>query len=84
MAERPKIVYPCGWTYTVIGLNEGELRLHIKSVLKAHPTHTVAFSKTSAQGKYCSLQVDVHVKDEAERNAIFQSLKSSPSVKMIL
>ncbi len=81
--KKAKIVYPCLWIYVVIGTQEQVLRDHIDSVLRGR-TRRVNFSKRSPGGKYVSLEVEVEVKDEAERNQFYQELKKSPDVKMIL
>lgn len=79
----PHIQYPCPWTYTLIGLDEEDMLLHIGSVLKGRP-HKVQYSKRSAQGKYHSLHVELQVESEEDRNHIFNELKKHPGIRMIL
>jgi putative lipoic acid-binding regulatory protein len=81
-AKTPEITYPCLWLYKVIGEDATALAKAINTVC---PVSTViAPSKTSSGGKYCSLNVEVEVADEAIRLAIYQNLKNHLAVKMVL
>ena len=80
-SSKPIIVYPCKWTYAVMGSDEETLRAEIGAVVSQFP-HEIAFSKRS--GKFCSLHVKVTVQSEQERDQVFQKIQSQPSVRMIL
>lgn len=86
MAERegePVLEYPCSWTYKVIG-GEGEgLRVAIAEVMGERYC-LVTPSRTSRSGKYQSLDIEVVVRDEAERNALYVALKGHRAVVMVL
>ena len=75
--------YPCPWVYKLIG-NDGEmLRAAIGEILKGRE-HLVTPSRTSRSGKYLSLDVEVVVRDEAERNAFHVAFKGHQAVVMVL
>jgi len=76
------IEYPCCWRYRVIGSDEARMRAAIAAVTAGAPD--VRASRSSATGKYCSLDVAVQVEDESARIAIYEALCRDPSVKMVL
>lgn len=81
--ERPQIDYPCPWTYKVIGENRAMLREVI--ALACHP-HAVIISDShsSSRGKYHSLNAELVVPDEVVRLRIYETLKNSDVVKIVL
>lgn len=81
-AKKPVITYPCLWLYKVIGEDAAALARAINTVCPA--PSVIIPSKTSSGGKYCSLNVEVEVADEAARLAIYQNLKNHLAVKMVL
>ncbi|MDD3813055.1 MAG: DUF493 domain-containing protein [Desulfocapsaceae bacterium] len=81
-AKKPEITYPCVWLYKVIGEDFTSLTRAITTVCPAQVSITP--SKTSSSGKYCSLNVEIEVADEASRLAIYQNLKNHLAVKMVL
>jgi putative lipoic acid-binding regulatory protein len=80
-SSKPIIIYPCRWTYAVMGLNEGSMRAEIAAVV-GRLEHEIHFSKRN--GKFCSLHVKVVVESEDHRNEVFQKIQSQPSVRMII
>lgn len=81
-AKKPEIIYPCLWLYKVIGEDAIALARAINTVCPAPAV--IVPSKTSSGGKYCSLNVEIEVADEAARLAIYQNLKNHLAVKMVL
>ena len=81
--SEPELTYPRTWTYSVIGTDKERIRALADEVLSDRP-YLLEAGNESKGGKYVSLRLEVHVKDEADRDAIFQSLKDDPSIKMIL
>lgn len=81
-AKTPKITYPCLWLYKVIGKDATDLARAINTVCPA--ATVIVPSKTSSGGKYCSLNVEIEVANEATRLAIYQNLKNHLAVKMVL
>lgn len=81
--EQPEIEYPCIWTYTVIGEDCSLLKDCIISAcapLAVEITH----SRASSKGKYHSLHAEIEVPSEEIRLRIYQKLKASLAVKIIL
>ena len=81
--EKPHIVYPCWWTYSIIGTDEEDLRLAAAAITQGAP-HRVAFSRLSTQKRYASLHVEIEVASEEERDRYFQAFKSDPRVRFVL
>lgn len=81
--ERPEIEYPCNWVYKVIGEDCSLLKDIIISSCSPLPV-TITHSHSSSKGKYHSLNAEVEVPNEEFRLKIYETLKSSPAVKIIL
>jgi uncharacterized protein len=81
-AQKPEITYPCVWLYKVIGEDSAAITRAISTICP--DTLSILPSKTSASGKYCSLNVEIEVADEATRLAIYQNLKNHFAIKMVL
>jgi putative lipoic acid-binding regulatory protein len=81
--ENPEIIYPCQWTYSVMGHDEEDLRLCIGEVMRGR-AHKVTLGRQSAGKKYIALHVDVWVVDEADRDALFEAFRDHPKVKFVL
>lgn len=81
-AQKPEITYPCVWLYKVIGEDSGTMTRAITTICP--DTLSILPSKTSGGGKYCSLNVEIKVADEANRLAIYQNLKNHFAIKMVL
>jgi len=81
--ENGMVVYPCQWSYRVIGKDLDDVRQAVLSILGGREflLHSV---KASSGGKYHSWQLDLEVRDEEERNAIFAQIKCLPAVIMVI
>ena len=82
-SEQPEIEYPCIWTYTVIGQDCSLLKEAIVSAC-APLAVKISHSHTSSKGKYHSLHAEIEVPCEEVRLRIYQTLKTSLAVKIIL
>jgi len=80
-SSKPIIVYPCHWTYAVMGIDEELMRKDLAAVVGALK-HEIQFSKRS--GKFCSLHLKVVVDSQAQRDEIFQRIQKKPSVRHVL
>jgi len=76
------IDYPCRWIYKVIGSDEAGMRSAIADVITCDCD--VAVSRSSATGKYLTLDVSLQVEDEARRLAFYEALCNHPSIKLVL
>jgi putative lipoic acid-binding regulatory protein len=82
-AENKVIVYPCQWSYRVIGRDREGVREAVEVVLSGRE-FLLYYSKSSTGGKYHSWNIDLVVCDEEERNAIFGQLSSHPAIMMVI
>lgn len=82
-SEQPEIEYPCIWTYTVIGEDCSLLKETIVSAC-APLMVKISHSHSSSKGKYHSLHAELEVPNEEVRLRVFETLKGSLSVKIIL
>jgi hypothetical protein len=81
--ERPEIEYPCTWVYKVIGEDCSLLKDIIVSACSPLPVK-ISHSHTSSKGKYHSLNAELEVPTEEVRLRIYELLKCSPIVKIVL
>ena len=80
---KPEIEYPCQWNFKVIGMVREKIENAISDCVSL-PGKKISFSNVSKGGKYCSVNLEVTVADEQERNAIYISLKNHPDVKIVM
>ncbi len=81
--EKSKIIYPCLWSYLVIGASEKELREVVKIILK-DKQYSIFISNKSKSGKYISLSVQATVASEVERNQIYVRFSEDSAIKKVL
>jgi len=81
--ERPEIDYPCAWSYRVIGEDCSQVEEAI--IAACSPLRVkISYSHSSSSGKYHSLNAELEVPTEEVRLQIYENLKSSPAIKVIL
>ncbi len=81
--EKLELAYPCSWCYKVVGEEREKLEEAIRDVIKERE-HTLTHSNTSRSGKYISLNLDMLVHNEEDRQFIYEALKAHPHTKMVL
>lgn len=81
--ENGCIVYPCQWSYRVIGPDRKGVRTAVEAVLSGRE-FLLHYSKSSVGGKYHSWHIDLVVCDEEERNLLFGQLKAHSAVLMVI
>ena len=81
--KNPHIKYPRQWEFKIIGTDEQSLRKAISELL-GNKEHKISFSKESSGGKYISLNLEMHVASEDDRNKIFTSLGNHSEIKMVI
>ena len=81
--RKPEILYPCLWSYQVIGTDEQSLRAAVLDVIGPAP-HNWHPGRASTGGKYISLGLELRVEDDAERLAVFKRLSTHPSIRFVL
>ena len=81
--ENGAIVYPCPWSYRVIGRDREGVRAAVEGVLGGRE-FLLYYARASSGGKYHSWNIDLVVQDEAERDTLFSKLKSHPAVMVVI
>jgi len=81
--EKPRIDYPCTWSYKVVGADAAALDLAVAEVM-GEQVYTICASNTSRTGKYVSVRVETVVHDEENRVGIFMALGAHESVRIVL
>ena len=88
---KPVVEYPCLWGYKVIGPDEEAMRSAVKLCLEqclhdnsGDREFELGQSRTSKNGKYVSLSLNLTVQDESERNAIYEALTKRPEIVMVI
>jgi uncharacterized protein len=83
ISSKPQVSYPCEWEFKVIGTDESALRRAIGRIVGDRAYH-LDVSNRSTGGKYASLRLAVRVDNEADRNAIFNTLREHKDVTTLL
>jgi putative lipoic acid-binding regulatory protein len=81
--EKLELEYPCNWTYKVIGKEREVLEQAVRDVI-CERTHTLEHSNQSCSGKYLSMNLDLLVHNEEDRNFLYEALKAHQNIKMVL
>ena len=81
--EKLELAYPCNWSYKLIGYEKEAIQKAIHDVIVKRE-HKLTHSNSSKSGKYVSMNLDLVVTNEDERNFIFQALKDHQNIKMVL
>jgi len=81
--QKLELEYPCKWGYKVVGEEREKLESAIREVILERE-HKVAHSNTSRNGKYISLNLELLVHNEEDRQFIYEALKAHQHVKMVL
>lgn len=81
--EKLELTYPCSWSYKLIALEQKVIEAAIKDILDERG-HKLTHSKNSKGGKYISMNLDLLVYNEDDRNFIYESLRAHQYIKMVL
>ncbi|MDE5603361.1 MAG: DUF493 domain-containing protein [Helicobacter sp.] len=79
---KEKIEYPCQWHYRIIGNSKEELKEAVLEILQKEFIITPA--KESKNGKYHSINIEVLVHNQEERDEIFAKLQQDKRIHYIL
>ncbi|WP_300760969.1 DUF493 domain-containing protein [Helicobacter sp. UBA3407] len=82
MEQEQKIQYPCAWHYRIIGNSKEELYLTVLELIDKEFIYSPA--KESSKGKYHSINIEVVVSSQEERDAIFAKLHHDARIKFVL
>ena len=81
--EKLELTYPCSWSYKLIAGEKEALEQAIRDVIDERE-HKLTHSKNSKGGKYISMNLDLLVHNEDDRNFIYEALKAHQNIKMVL
>ena len=75
--------YPCSWSYKLIGHEKEAIQKAIHDVILQRE-HSLDHSNKSKTGKYVSMNLDLVIQNEDERNFIYEALKAHQHIKIVL
>jgi len=81
--DKLELIYPCSWAYKLIAGEKEALQKAIHDVI-VEREHTLTHSKNSKGGKYVSMNLELLVHNEDDRNFIYEALKAHQNIKMVL
>ena len=81
--KKLELVYPCSWSYKLIGHEKEAIQKAIHDVIVKRE-HTLGHSNNSKTGKYVSMNLELVIENEDERNFIYEALKAHQNIKMVL
>ncbi|WP_415397050.1 YbeD family protein [Sulfurimonas sp. CS5] len=81
--DKLELTYPCSWSYKLIAGEKEALEKAIHDVI-IEREHKLTHSKNSKGGKYVSMNLDLLVHNEDDRNFIYEALKAHQNIKMVL
>ena len=81
--KKLELTYPCSWSYKLIGEEKEAIKKAIHDVI-IEREHDLTHSNNSKTGKYISMNLDLVIQNEDERNFIYEALKAHQNIKMVL
>ena len=81
--QKLELEYPCSWSYKLIGYKKEAIQKAIHDVILQRE-HNLIDSNASKTGKYVSMNLDLVIQNEDERNFIYEALKAHQNIKMVL
>ena len=81
--KKLELDYPCSWSYKLIGYEKKAIQKAIHDVILERE-HNLKHSNASKTGKYVSMNLDLVIQNEDERNFIYEALKKHQNIKMVL
>ena len=85
-SKAPKIEFPCDYPIRIVGYSATDYKDFVVEVISKHAPDfdgTVKL-KNSRNGKYTSALIVIHATGEPQLKAIFEELKASGRVQMVL
>lgn len=81
--EKLELTYPCSWSYKLIAGEKEALEKAVHDVIDERE-RKLTHSKNSKGGKYVSMNLELLVHNEDDRNFIYEALKAHQNIKMVL
>ena len=85
--EPPKIEFPCDYPIKILGEADNYFLEHVLSVIDKYAPgfdRTRISIRDSSKGRWQSITVNITATGKAQLTDIFNALKQSPKVKMVL
>ena len=83
LEEKLELEYPCSWSYKVITEHKDHTKEAVLDIILDR-VHKLTPSNCSKSGKYVSMNLELLVQNEDDRNFIYEALKAHQKVKMVL
>ena len=80
---KAQIDYPCVWQYKLIGMDRQAIQAAVAFHLSDVP-YSLSDSRKSGGGKYLSMNLEVSVESDEQRQCLHLALSGHPAVKMVL
>jgi len=84
MPGKPKITYPCSWTFRIIGENSHVIESAVASLIPNADSYSLKPGNISKKGKYVSLHLHVVVLSDEQKNSYKQFLLKQSGIHFIL
>lgn len=81
--QKLELDYPCTWSYKLIANHEDHTKEAVFDVV-CDRTHSLKHSNKSKSGKYVSMNLELLVHNEDDKNFIYEALKAHQKIKMVL
>jgi len=81
--QKVELDYPCTWSYKLISEHHDHTKEAILDVISER-AHNLSHSNNSKSGKYISMNLELLVQNEDDRNFIYEALKAHQKIKMVL
>ncbi len=81
--QKVELEYPLEWSYKLISLDKALIQKVVHEVILERE-HKLSHSNASKTGKFVSMNLDLLVHNEDDRNFIFDALKAHQDIKMVL
>lgn len=85
--QMPKIEFPCAYPIKVMGLASATFERDVVAVVARHApgfSEADVSTRPSSNGNYLSVTVVIQASGTDQLTAMFQELKATPDVKMVL
>ncbi len=81
--EKLELEYPCNWCYKLIGDDHDTIKDAVKDIVDERE-YKLSESNKSKSGKYVSMNLDMLVYNDDDRQFIYEALKKHDKLKMVL
>jgi len=83
LRQKPKISYPCSWSYKIIAQKREQIEEVVEDICISKE-YELKYSNNSKSGKYVSMNFTITVNSDEERVEIFNRLKQHQDITMVL